>query len=589
MKTLLPYSILLASMMLAGCEGNPSVTPPVQAPFDNTIPWQKVGGIQGGNIQALLVSGGAIFAGTGAGIFVSTNSGINWSPAINGIPDGTSIIQITSHGDSVFAVASTRICFSTTMGASWSEIQPPPGYLNSLAVTDSGILAATNNGLFRLVDSAGGVWNSVGPPRMPVTQILVAGNVACAAASDFGFLRSTDGGTTWSIVNSGLGNAYLYALGVVGRTILAGTNQGLYSLAAGSSEWVSTGINTYVNKLATDGRQVLAGGGGTCSLSTNGGVSWKSVGPPNSYINIQAVGLNGDLIILGTDDGAYVSTDGGTSWSSANAGLINTQTTSLRSAGQNLLAGVPNKGIFISTDRASTWVQTNISNGYAYDFIEVGEYVFAATSNGVLRSTDGGKTWVPVPSFGLSDSFISRLLSDGMYLYASSYSNIYVSENLGDTWTNRTPGAGNRYAAVLAFDGEYVFVQAADSLYRSSDRGATWHALGSVGGNPYISALGVSRSMLIAATFGGFSFSNDHGSTWIDDNAAYAQNNNVYEFMVVGGRIFARTYYEVLVSRDNGFSWNLTGMQKAGITGMTYDGTSIYVATSSAGIWKHDL
>jgi hypothetical protein len=74
-----------------------------------------------------------------------------------------------------------------------------------------------------------------------------------------GVFKSTNGGTNWSAVNTGLTNTYVYALAIdpaTPTTLYAGTwGGGVFKSTNGGTNWsaVNTGLtNTYVWALAID-------------------------------------------------------------------------------------------------------------------------------------------------------------------------------------------------------------------------------------------------------------------------------------------------------------------------------------------------
>jgi hypothetical protein len=47
--------------------------------------WVQANGPYGGRIQSLLVAGSNIFAGTGEGVYLSTNNGVSWTTVNSGL------------------------------------------------------------------------------------------------------------------------------------------------------------------------------------------------------------------------------------------------------------------------------------------------------------------------------------------------------------------------------------------------------------------------------------------------------------------------------------------------------------------------
>ena len=74
-----------------------------------------------------------------------------------------------------------------------------------------------------------------------------------------GVFKSTNGGTNWTAINTGLTNTYVYALAIDPQTpdtLYAGTDGGgVFKSTNGGTNWtaINTGLtNTYVSALAID-------------------------------------------------------------------------------------------------------------------------------------------------------------------------------------------------------------------------------------------------------------------------------------------------------------------------------------------------
>ncbi len=112
---------------------------------------------------------------------------------------------------------------------------------------------------------------------------------------------------------------------------------------------------------------------------------------------------------------------------------------------QIVLAGDPDHGIFRSTDRGDTWVQTDVTstavNALSFATTATAESsgtVFAGTNNGVLKSTNGGLTWDKVGS-GL-DTTVTSLAVSPNYLtdkvvFAGTPVGVFESADGGQHWS----------------------------------------------------------------------------------------------------------------------------------------------------------
>ena len=101
-----------------------------------------------------------LFAGTGRGVFRSTNNGASWAAATDGQDDV--VFSLAIIGTDIYAGTDERGVFrSVDDGASWTEVNS--GLTNSiilsLAVSDTTLFAGTGGGgVFRSIDG-GSSWS----------------------------------------------------------------------------------------------------------------------------------------------------------------------------------------------------------------------------------------------------------------------------------------------------------------------------------------------------------------------------------------------------------------------------------------------
>ena len=152
-----------------------------------------------------------------------------------------------------------------------------------------------------------------------------------------------------------------------GGNIFAGTNGGVFLSTNNGTSWIAinSGLtNTPVNCLAVSGSSIFAGiYGRGVFLSTNDGTSWKAVDsglPAQAPIgqaswSAQCFAVNGTNIFAGIANSighVYLSTDNGTSWTAVNslnpvdAGLGMGNVMACAVSGNDIFAGTDNWGIW---------------------------------------------------------------------------------------------------------------------------------------------------------------------------------------------------------------------------------------------------
>lgn len=254
------------------------------------------------------------------------------------------------------------------------------------------------------------------------------------AGTNWGVFLSTNNGTSWTAVNTGLPytyNVYVFnALAVSGTNIFAGTYQrGVFLSTNNGTNWLNVGLeNTYVLALAVSGTNLFSGTfGDGVFLSTNNGTNWTAASNGLTDTRVFALAISGTNLFAGTSSGVYLSTDNGTSWTAASTGLTNTYVNALQVSGTNLFAGTM-QGVFLSTNNGTSWTADNTGltiNG-VYAFALNGTNLFAGTiSNGViggvLLSTNNGASWTKVATdLPTPYSYISALAISGTNLFAGT-------------------------------------------------------------------------------------------------------------------------------------------------------------------------
>jgi photosystem II stability/assembly factor-like uncharacterized protein len=179
-----------------------------------------------------------------------------------------------------------------------------------------------------------------------------------------GVFESTNGGSSWNAVNTGLTDTSVLALAInptTPTTLYAGTNSGgVFQSTNGGSSWsaVNTGLaSLHVQALAinpTTPTTLYAGTyfSGGVFQSTNGGSSWSAVNSGLTNLWVTALAINPTTpttLYAGTLGGVFESTNGGSSWNAVNTGLASLRVQALAinpTTPTTLYAGTDDGGVF---------------------------------------------------------------------------------------------------------------------------------------------------------------------------------------------------------------------------------------------------
>jgi hypothetical protein len=84
--------------------------------------------------------------------------------------------------------------------------------------------------------------------------------------------------------------------------------------------------------------------------------------------------------------------------------------------------------------------------------------IFAGTSGfGVYRSTNNGLIWTAINN-GLLGQDISGFAHSGKKIFSTTHNGIFLSEDNGENWTDKSLGLPNRYIMNICIHDTFVFV-----------------------------------------------------------------------------------------------------------------------------------
>jgi photosystem II stability/assembly factor-like uncharacterized protein len=281
-------------------------------------------------------------------------------------------------------------------------------------------------------------------------------------------------------------------------------------------------------------------------------------------------------IFAGTESGLWRSTDWGHRWERVEGGSGGV---SLRDVGavHSILALGPRvyvgaaTGLLVSDDFGVTWTRgaltVPVSAVLPSRYPQADPTVFAATSAGLLRSIDGGRTFGPT---AIRDTWVHRLEWPGPALVIATARGVLVSKDGAETFTG--PGAGLPAGEVRAMALSSFFIVdpvlfaavGKTGVHRSSDGGANWTPSGLPGHT--VTDLVWLGPFLYAAGDRGLYRSEDAGRTW---SALGEGLKGVIPVRLLfplapdsGAEAFLGTDRGVYRSADGGGRWESTGLKE---------------------------
>jgi photosystem II stability/assembly factor-like uncharacterized protein len=440
-----------------------------------------------------------LYAGTPHLPWKTTDGGVTWHSISRGLVDDSDIFSIRvdpTHPQLVFASACSGIYRSDSGGEAWVKIQGIPGTHRRTHIiaedprNSDTIFAGTTLGLFKSPDG-GKTWRHLSSEQVNWMVFDPGDPRILYLATEFaGILKSTDSGEKFQSMNEGFANHRLSEITSDGEHLYASsTYEGLYGGVFvsndGGLQW-----SLRANEEALHGRNLhsLTASPATADLvfaasedavlkSVDGGKTWMAVPEPrpagarpvavhsvaghptvavhtsrpvHSPVRIhihalRAVGLekNGLVLFAGTDAGLFRSSNSGTTWEQVNAaGLTGVSVLAIYAPpnSSSRLAARTSSGLFVSEDSGRTWQAALVPNGYyIYDVALAAERdiaILAATSRGILQSTDEGAHWKLVTE-GVPAATVDSVRfnpSEGREAFLVQYGNVYRTLDGGYSW-----------------------------------------------------------------------------------------------------------------------------------------------------------
>ena len=309
--------------------------------------------------------------------------------------------------------------------------------------------------------------------------------------------RTEAGLNTWSGLGLDGGEVIRVAAAPDGQVVYAGTPSGLFKSTDGGLSWGliedASGIMLPLAVDPSDPNTVYAEFGGYVYRSPDAGKTWVFLrvtttdiyGSP-AYVGTLVVSPRDSQRLWAAGTGLFLSQDGGLTWTTADGiGHLLDMAQDPSDPDRLYLASM-SQGLLRSTDGGMTFVASNpdIPSPSAYHvsvssrapnvvLAEISTEFYDAQkilhkSAAIYKSTDGAGSWTKIRDDGL----FPLVLDDKTFLIIAP-DGVWRTGDGGASWKLVTPKGFESLAADPA-DPSIVWGCAADGLYRSTDAGGTW-------------------------------------------------------------------------------------------------------------------
>jgi photosystem II stability/assembly factor-like uncharacterized protein len=361
------------------------------------------------------------------------------------------------------------------------------------------------------------------------------------------------------------------------NTVYAGTTEGLYKTQDGGENWArTTGADVIVNDvyvdprnpkhvlLATDRSGVLAsedGGAGFQESST--GFSQRQVA--TLLVDEKTPGtMYAGVINDKTFGGVFISNDLGGTWKQQSVGLGGRDVFVLAQSDDGILLAGSSNGVFRWD--GSSWTPADTITGPANPPPAPAKQKPAAHGG---KTNQAAAATVADPPAKLGGR-VTALYVGGDSWYAATAQGVFRSTDRGESWapvlTSDHPGTFSRagdYLTIAANDNT-VFIGHREGIMASSDAGATWQAAKLPAGLTALATLALTPDgTLWAGGREGVFYTQDHGISWTALKRLPVVAVNGLTWDPSGNRLIVTSAEGTLVyavdPRDHSWSWWNTG------------------------------
>jgi photosystem II stability/assembly factor-like uncharacterized protein len=512
---------LLAGVTLAGADG-------IYLSADGGSTWKAVlfGSIDPGTAVAIDPSNPLnVYAAIGYslgnnlnnGVWKSTDGGTSWKPTSlsNSPRAGRIAMALAPSSPSTIYVSAADTATNTSGallgmwrsangGSTWTQLTATPNFCNPQCWYDMAIAVAPNN------------------PNV----IYGVGAYQYATNAQTTVVRSTDGGTTWSLLGAGANGTNIHtdghavAFSADGGTVYVGTDGGIWSttnVTAATVNWTSLNstlaLTQFYNGMSIDPTNVnrgFAGAQDNGDQAYTGGMTWNEVAPcgDGGFTAIDPV----------TPNTVYVTGHGPCIQKSTTGGGLNTFTAVAPTLGSSdRISFIPpfvldpsNPSdlylganlLYQSTDAATSWtaISPDLTNGGTVSAVAVApsdsntiytgsdDALVAVTTTALSGTTSTWFNASTAATRAVTDIKVDATTSTTAYVTYGGFSgfgdtvgHVFETTNGGAAWADISGNLPNIPVTSIAIDPDVAntyYVGTDVGMFYTSNGGTTWSTLG---------------------------------------------------------------------------------------------------------------
>jgi photosystem II stability/assembly factor-like uncharacterized protein len=374
------------------------------------------------------------------------------------------------------------------------------------------------------------------------------------------------------------------------NVVYAGTTEGLWRTTNAGTTWARISpTNFVINDVMIDPRNpqmvyvatdrmgvMISKDGGNTFTASNRGFSHRQV------TNVVADKddsnrLYASMINNREFGGIFMSVDGGSNWSAINTGLGTRDIFSLDQSESGVLVAGTNQGLFALAKNSATWKPISTTLTEKITTVRV------KTAKKGSPKTIEKRTWIK----GEISGRVAEVRTSGAQWYAATTQGLYRSLDQGKSWTG---GPVLRHKELVAVDstGESVLAASLSAVMFSNDSGITWSEvkLPNLVTRIFEVAIGPESEVWIITPMGAFR-TKDAGEKWEHIMVGQPFTNFTYvSWDRTNKRLLAVAAgkKEIFESRDGGDKWTLAGSSHWPIKNVTVSNGRLLAVTDFNGV-----
>lgn len=324
-------------------------------------------------------------------------------------------VAITNAAGSVTSSVATLTVNAAAPVVPWTQVGVPAlqRALTSVAFAGPSVAVALGtDGRYVRSTDGGLTWTQSAGPLASNQSGSVAfadanvGVIVARASNGGGVYRTTNAGASWSFVfNTGAVRPNAVAFGSPTVGVTAGDSAAILRTVDGGLNWsaatVSAGVISFTGVAFADVNTVIVVGGDQLRRSTDGGLTFSAVTTPPGAASRVAFGSAQNGVVVGTGAQVFWTADGGQNWTAGTGAALSTVTgfrdVAFLDANTAIAVGLgAGRGVILrSSDGGRTWASvdagiTGVLQNNAVAFATSTTGVVTGDTGSVLRTTTGG-------------------------------------------------------------------------------------------------------------------------------------------------------------------------------------------------------